>query len=84
VGFNAGFSFSVRAVVSRGLSQQIRSTLTSKRIMYMEFEAFRGATEGCDKLFEKWKEEFERFREEARELKAYRSCKSEFAAKVCR
>jgi hypothetical protein len=50
--------------------------------MFLDFENFRKATDGCDKLFEKWKYEFEHFREEARDMKNYRVSKTEFAIKV--
>ena len=50
--------------------------------MFLDFESFRKATDGCDKLFEKWKYEFEHFREEARDMKNYRVSKTEFAIKV--
>lgn len=68
-------------VISRGLAQQIRATLAQKRVMFLDFESFRKATDGCDKVLDKWKDEFERFREDARELKTYRISKTEFAIK---
>ena len=52
-------------------------------LRYLDYDGFKAATMGLDKIFEKWKFEFENFREEMRDLKNYRAAKNEFAVRVC-
>jgi hypothetical protein len=50
--------------------------------MALDFDACRRVTDGCDRVFDRWRLEMEQFREEMRELKNYKISKTDFAAKV--
>jgi len=53
--------------ISRDLNNQLMKILSSKKLMYMPFEEFENVTNGCDIVFNTWKENSREFTNIARD-----------------
>lgn len=53
--------------ISRDLNNQLMKILSSKKLMYMPFEEFENVTNGCDVVFNTWKENSREFTNIARD-----------------